>query len=169
MESPSVTCEGSERLFSLTLDAPATSDVSWILEDVAKARTRMVSPVYQDTVADASPHHHEYCLTIDGCYKFVLKDASGSGVSFVATFDGEVIAEGDGSTSFSVNGGDFGSTCRLARYGRESGNLGRAGTGKANGIMFDVQPKQDSDVMFFRLPALRLEGGAHSVKIHQEW
>jgi M6 family metalloprotease-like protein len=165
-DPPTVTCVGSERLFSLTLDAPATSDVSWILEDVAQARTRTVSPVYQDIADDASPHHHKYCLTIDGCYKFVLKDASGSGVSFVATYDGEVIAEGDDSTSFSVNGGDFGSTCRLARFGRESGNLGRAGTGKANGIMFDMQANEGWDVVFYRFAVLRLEGGAHNVKVY---
>jgi M6 family metalloprotease-like protein len=167
-EAPTITCVESERLFSLTLDAPDTSDVSWILEDVAKARTRTVSPAYQDIAADAPQHHHEYCLNIDGCYKFLLKDVSvnGQGMSFVATYDGEVVAEGDGSTAVSVNGGDFGSTCRLAQGNRQIDNLGRTGTGKANGIMFDVQANEGWDVVFYRLAALRLNHGTHNAKVY---
>jgi hypothetical protein len=159
-------CAGSERLFSLNMDAPAAaSNLSWMIDDVAKDQAYIVSPAYADA-SEPVTYNHQYCLTIDGCYKFLLKDASGTGVSFSATYDGELIAEGDGSTSFSINGGDFGSTCRLASTDRSTANLGVTGTSKANGIMFDVQAKPDWDVMFFRLAALRLEAGTHSVKVY---
>jgi M6 family metalloprotease-like protein len=165
---PEVTCVGAERLFSLVLDVPAStaaSNVSWMIEDVAKSQTRIVSPVY----VNATVYKHEYCLTIDGCYKFVLKQdasTSGAGVSFTATYDGELVVEGSAAAPASVSGGDFGSICRLGgAVGRQTSNIGRVGTATANGIMFDVQAKEGHDLVFFRLAGLRLAAGTHTLEV----
>jgi M6 family metalloprotease-like protein len=166
--APSVTqpsCSEQERLFQLRLDSPAkASNLSWFIEDVAKANARVFSPVYADANQGMIYRHH-YCLPVDGCYRFILRDGSGQGISHRATYDGKLIVAGS-SEAFTITGGDFGSACSaLSGDGRNTYGFGNSGQSKANGIMFDIQAKAGEHVNVFRPSILILETGTQKVKV----
>jgi M6 family metalloprotease-like protein len=91
-------------------------------------------------------HYDEYCLPKASCYKFVIKDSAGDGITGVGngwevTWGGAVESDAPVNAEFSTDGVDFGDFCRAD--GASLVSSAKFGNYYYYGQMFDMKAKKD--------------------------